>query len=103
VDWQPNYDDTEREPAVLPARFPNLLVNGATGIAVGMTTNIPPHNLAEVISAIHLLMDNPDATVADLMEVLPVPDFPTGGIVMGKSGIRKAYQTGRGNIIVRAK
>ena len=103
VDWQPNYDDTEREPAVLPARFPNLLVNGATGIAVGMTTNIPPHNLAEVISAIHLLRDNPDATVADLMEVLPGPDFPTGGIVMGKSGIRKAYQTGRGNIIVRAK
>ncbi|WP_253955671.1 DNA gyrase subunit A [Lactiplantibacillus pentosus] len=103
VDWQPNYDDTEREPAVLPARFPNLLVNGATGIAVGMTTNIPPHNLAEVISAIHLLMDNPDATTADLMEVLPGPDFPTGGIVMGKSGIRKAYQTGRGNIIVRAK
>lgn len=103
VDWQPNYDDTKREPAVLPARFPNLLVNGATGIAVGMTTNIPPHNLAEVISAIHLLMDNPDATVADLMEVLPGPDFPTGGIVMGKSGIRKAYQTGRGNIIVRAK
>ncbi|WP_375710561.1 DNA gyrase subunit A [Lactiplantibacillus pentosus] len=103
VDWQPNYDDTEREPAVLPARFPNLLVNGATGIAVGMTTNIPPHNLAEVISAIHLLMDNPDATTADLMEALPGPDFPTGGIVMGKSGIRKAYQTGRGNIIVRAK
>ncbi|MBU7448096.1 DNA gyrase subunit A [Lactiplantibacillus pentosus] len=103
VDWQPNYDDTEREPAVLPARFPNLLVNGATGIAVGMTTNIPPHNLVEVISAIHLLMDNPDATTADLMEVLPGPDFPTGGIVMGKSGIRKAYQTGRGNIIVRAK
>ncbi|MBO9165530.1 DNA gyrase subunit A [Lactiplantibacillus pentosus] len=103
VDWQPNYDDTEREPAVLPARFPNLLVNGATGIAVGMTTNIPPHNLAEVISTIHLLMDNPDATTADLMEVLPGPDFPTGGIVMGKSGIRKAYQTGRGNIIVRAK
>ena len=103
VDWQPNYDDTEREPAVLPARFPNLLVNGATGIAVGMTTNIPPHNLSEVISAIHLLMDNPDATTADLMEVLPGPDFPTGGIVMGKSGIRKAYEHGRGNIIIRAK
>jgi len=103
VDYQPNYDDTEREPTVLPARFPNLLVNGATGIAVGMTTNIPPHNLAEVISAIHLLMDNEDATTADLMEVLPGPDFPTGGIVMGKSGIRKAYETGRGNIIVRAK
>nr|WP_137642416.1 DNA gyrase subunit A [Lactiplantibacillus modestisalitolerans] len=103
VNWQPNYDDTEREPEVLPARFPNLLVNGATGIAVGMTTNIPPHNLAEVISAIHLLMNNPDATTADLMEVLPGPDFPTGGIVMGKSGIRKAYETGRGNIIIRAK
>ena len=103
VNWQPNYDDTEREPEVLPARFPNLLVNGATGIAVGMTTNIPPHNLAEVISAIHLLMDNPDATTADLMEAVPGPDFPTGGIVMGKSGIRKAYETGRGNIIIRAK
>ena len=103
VDYQPNYDDTEREPTVLPARFPNLLVNGATGIAVGMTTNIPPHNLAEVISAIHLLMDNEDVTTAELMEALPGPDFPTGGIVMGKSGIRKAYETGRGNIIVRAK
>nr|WP_137615013.1 DNA gyrase subunit A [Lactiplantibacillus nangangensis] len=103
VNWQPNYDDTEREPEVLPARFPNLLVNGATGIAVGMTTNIPPHNLAEVISAIHLLMANPDATTADLMEAVPGPDFPTGGIVMGKSGIRKAYETGRGNIIIRAK
>ena len=103
VNWQPNYDDTEREPEVLPARFPNLLVNGATGIAVGMTTNIPPHNLSEVISAIHLLMDNPDATTADLMEAVPGPDFPTGGIVMGKSGIRKAYETGRGNIIIRAK
>ncbi len=103
VDYQPNYDDTEREPEVLPARFPNLLVNGATGIAVGMTTNIPPHNLSEVISAIHMLMDNPDSTTADLMEALPGPDFPTGGIVMGKSGIRKAYETGRGNIIVRAK
>ncbi|MFD1420158.1 DNA gyrase subunit A [Lactiplantibacillus songbeiensis] len=103
VNWQPNYDDTEREPEVLPARFPNLLVNGATGIAVGMTTNIPPHNLSEVISAIHMLMDNPDVTTADLMEAVPGPDFPTGGIVMGKSGIRKAYETGRGNIIIRAK
>lgn len=103
IDFQPNYDGTEREPVVLPARFPNLLVNGASGIAVGMATNIPPHNLAEVISAIHVLMDNPDATTADLMEVLPGPDFPTGGVVMGKSGIRKAYETGKGTIIVRAK
>ncbi|MFD1410450.1 DNA gyrase subunit A [Lapidilactobacillus gannanensis] len=103
IDFQPNYDGTEREPVVLPARFPNLLVNGATGIAVGMTTNIPPHNLSEVISALHLLMKNPDATIADLMEVLPGPDFPTGGIVMGKSGIRRAYETGKGTIILRAK
>ncbi|GEL13151.1 DNA gyrase, A subunit [Lapidilactobacillus concavus DSM 17758] len=103
IDFQPNYDGTEREPVVLPARFPNLLVNGATGIAVGMTTNIPPHNLSEVISAIHLLMKNPDATVADLMEAVPGPDFPTGGIVMGKSGIRRAYETGKGTIILRAK
>lgn len=103
IDFQPNYDGTEREPAVLPARFPNLLVNGATGIAVGMTTNIPPHNLAEVISALHVLMENSDATTADLMEALPGPDFPTGGIVMGKSGIRKAYETGRGTVTVRAK
>lgn len=103
IDWQDNYDGTEKEPVVLPARFPNLLVNGATGIAVGMTTNIPPHNLAEVISALHVLMDNPDATTADLMTVLPGPDFPTGGIVMGKSGIRKAYETGQGTITLRAK
>ncbi|KRM78919.1 DNA gyrase, A subunit [Lapidilactobacillus dextrinicus DSM 20335] len=103
IDYQPNYDGTEREPVVLPARFPNLLVNGATGIAVGMTTNIPPHNLSETISALHLLMNNPDATTADLMEALPGPDFPTGGIVMGKSGIRKAYETGKGTIILRAK
>ena len=103
IDFQPNYDGTEREPKVLPARFPNLLVNGATGIAVGMTTNIPPHNLAEVISALHVLMNNPNATTADLMEVLPGPDFPTGGIVMGKSGIRKAYETGRGTVTLRAK
>ena len=86
---------TEKEPVVLPARFPNLLVNGATGIAVGMTTNIPPHNLSETISALHVLMDNPDATTADLMQALPGPDFPTGGVVMGKSGIRHAYETGR--------
>ena len=103
VDFQENYDGTEREPKVLPSRFPNLLVNGATGIAVGMTTNIPPHNLGEVIAAIHILMDNPEATVADLMEAVPGPDFPTGGIVMGKSGIRKAYETGHGTIILRAK
>ncbi|WP_429971713.1 DNA gyrase subunit A [Fructilactobacillus sp. Tb1] len=103
VDFVPNYDGTEREPVVLPARIPNLLLNGATGIAVGMATNIPPHNLSEVISAIHILMKNPDADVNDLMEALPGPDFPTGGIVMGKSGIRHAYETGRGNIVVRAK
>ncbi len=103
VDFQENYDGTEREPTILPARFPNLLVNGATGIAVGMTTNIPPHNLAEVISAIHILMNNEDATTAELMEAVPGPDFPTGGIVMGKSGIRKAYETGHGTIILRAK
>lgn len=103
IDYVDNYDGSEKEPAVLPARFPNLLVNGATGIAVGMTTNIPPHNLVEVISAIHIMMDNPDASLAELMEVLPGPDFPTGGIVMGKSGIRRAYETGKGTITLRAK
>ncbi len=103
VNFIPNYDGEEREPEVLPARFPNLLVNGATGIAVGMTTNIPTHNLAEVISALHILMNNPETTTADLMEALPGPDFPTGGIVMGKSGIRRAYETGRGTVTVRAK
>ena len=103
VDFQDNYDGSEKEPTVLPARFPNLLVNGASGIAVGMATNIPTHNLGEVIDAIHLLMQNPDATTEELMQVLPGPDFPTGGVVMGKSGIRKAYETGRGTIIVRAK
>lgn len=103
VDFQDNYDGTEKEPTVLPARFPNLLVNGASGIAVGMATNIPTHNLGEVINAIHLLMNNPDVTTEELMKVLPGPDFPTGGVVMGKSGIRKAYETGRGTIIVRAK
>lgn len=103
IDWQRNYDDTENEPVVLPARIPNLLVNGASGIAVGMTTNIPPHNLAEVIRGIHMLMDNPDVTTKDLMKVIPGPDFPTGGIVMGRGGIYRAYETGKGNIIVRAK
>lgn len=103
VDFQDNYDGTEKEPAVLPARFPNLLVNGASGIAVGMATNIPTHNLGEVISAIHMLMNNPDVTVAELMKALPGPDFPTGGVVMGKAGIRQAYESGQGSIIVRAK
>lgn len=103
IDFIENYDGTDREPVVLPSRFPNLLVNGANGIAVGMATNIPPHNLGEVISAIHMLMDNPDATTAELMEAVPGPDFPTGAVVMGKAGIRKAYETGKGTVTVRAK
>ncbi len=103
VDFQPNFDDRLEEPTVLPSRFPNLLVNGSGGIAVGMTTNIPPHNLGETIDAMCLLIDNPDVEVHELMEVLPGPDFPTGGIIMGRSGIRAAYATGKGKIIVRAK
>lgn len=103
VDFQPNFDDRLEEPTVLPSRFPNLLVNGSGGIAVGMTTNIPPHNLGETIDAMCLLIDNPDVEVAELMEVLPGPDFPTGGIIMGRSGIRAAYATGKGKVIVRAK
>ncbi|MCB5954808.1 DNA gyrase subunit A [Enterococcus sp. CWB-B31] len=103
VNYHGNYDDSEQEPDVLPARFPNLLVNGTTGIAVGMATNIPPHNLREVVSAIDLLMENPEVTTNELMEVLPGPDFPTGGLVMGKSGIRRAYETGKGSITVRAR
>lgn len=103
VDWQRNYDDSENEPVVLPARIPNLLVNGANGIAVGMTTNIPPHNLTEVISGLHMLMKNPDATTKDLMKAIPGPDFPTGGIIMGRGGIYRAYESGKGNIVVRAK
>lgn len=103
VDFHDNYDGTEKEPDVLPARFPNLLVNGASGIAVGMATNIPTHNLGEVINGLHMLMNNPDITTEGLMKAIPGPDFPTGGVVMGKSGIRKAYETGRGTIIVRAK
>ena len=103
VDFQPNFDDRLEEPTVLPSRFPNLLVNGSGGIAVGMTTNIPPHNLGETIDAMCLLIDNPDCEVAELMEVLPGPDFPTGGIIMGRSGIRAAYATGKGKVIVRAK
>ena len=103
VDFVDNYDANEREPVVLPARFPNLLVNGATGIAVGMATNIPPHNLVETIDAVKLVMDNPEVTTKDLMEVLPGPDFPTGALVMGKSGIHKAYETGKGSIILRSR
>ena len=103
VDFMPNYDDRLQEPVVLPCRFPNLLVNGSSGIAVGMATNIPPHNLGEVVDAMDYLIDNPDATVADLMEYIPGPDFPTGATIMGRSGIRAAYATGRGKIVVRAK
>lgn len=103
VDFADNYDGSEREPLVLPSRFPNLLVNGATGIAVGMATNIPPHNLGETIDAVKLVMDNPDVTTRDLMEVLPGPDFPTGALVMGKSGIHRAYDTGKGSIVLRAR
>ena len=103
VDFVDNYDASEHEPLVLPARFPNLLVNGATGIAVGMATNIPPHNLGETIDAVKLMMDNPEVTTRDLMEVLPGPDFPTGALVMGKSGIFKAYETGKGSIVLRSR
>lgn len=103
VDFADNYDSSEREPLVLPSRFPNLLVNGATGIAVGMATNIPPHNLGETIDAVKLVMDNPDVTTRDLMEVLPGPDFPTGALVMGRSGIHRAYETGKGSIVLRAR
>ena len=103
VDFVDNYDANEQEPVVLPARFPNLLVNGATGIAVGMATNIPPHNLGETIDAVKLVMDNPEVTTKELMEVLPGPDFPTGALVMGKSGIHKAYETGKGSIVLRSR
>ncbi len=103
VDFIPNFDGSEEEPTVLPARYPNLLVNGADGIAVGMATNIPPHNLAEVIDGTIAMIDNPDITVDELMEVIPAPDFPCGGIIMGRSGIKKAYRTGQGNIVIRSK
>ena len=103
VDWQPNYDESLSEPSVLPARFPNLLVNGCNGIAVGMATNIPPHNLGEAIEAACMLIDNPDATTEELMQVMPGPDFPTGAVIMGTDGIREAYETGRGSLTVRAK
>ncbi len=103
VDFFPNFDGIEMEPAVLPARFPNLLVNGSDGIAVGMATNIPPHNLAEVIDGTIAMIDNPEITADDLMQYIPAPDFPTGGVIMGRGGIRKAYRTGQGNIVIRSK
>src|SRR5277367_6175264 len=103
VDFQPNYDNTEREPVVLPARFPNLLVNGAGGIAVGMATNIPPHNLGEVIDACIALADDPAMSIEDLIAIVPGPDFPTGGIILGRQGIRSAYHLGRGSIMMRGK
>ena len=103
VDFQPNYDESLQEPVVLPARFPNLLVNGSSGIAVGMATNIPPHNLGEAIDATCMMLDNPDCTVDDLMKVLPGPDFPTGGIIMGRKGIRDAYETGKGSLTIRSR
>ena len=103
VDWDPNFDESRKEPRVLPSRFPNLLVNGSSGIAVGMATNIPPHNLKEVINACICVLDDPECTLANLMEHITGPDFPTGGIIMGRSGIRAAYATGRGKVVVRAK
>ena len=103
VDWDPNFDETRKEPRVLPSRFPNLLVNGSSGIAVGMATNIPPHNLTEVINACVCVLDNPEATLTDLMQHITGPDFPTRGIIMGRSGIRQAYATGRGKVVVRAR
>ena len=103
VDWDPNFDESRKEPRVLPSRFPNLLVNGSSGIAVGMATNIPPHNLTEVINACVCVLDDPECTMIDLMEHISGPDFPTGGIIMGRSGIRAAYATGRGKVVVRAR
>ena len=103
VNFQDNYDGKDREPTVLPARFPNMLVNGAGGIAVGMATNIPPHNLGEVIDATLALIDNPDLEAEDLIQYVPAPDFPTGGIILGRSGARKAYIEGRGSVIIRSK
>ena len=103
VDFQPNYDNNETEPTVLPAKFPNLLVNGAGGIAVGMATNIPPHNLGEVIDACIALIDDPALTIDDLINIIPGPDFPTGGVILGRQGIRSAYHLGRGSIVMRGK
>ena len=103
VDFAPNYDETEMMPVVLPTRVPHLLVNGSSGIAVGMATNIPPHNLTEIINACVALIDNPELTINEFMEYVPGPDFPTGGIIQGKNGILEAYHTGRGRVVVRAK
>ena len=103
VDFYPNFDDTEMQPVVLPSRIPNILVNGADGIAVGMATNIPPHNLAECLNGCIALMDNPEITVEELMEYIPAPDYPTGGVLMGRAGIRQAYRTGKGGFVLRAK
>src|SRR5690554_1929910 len=103
VDFRPNYDGSEHEPTVLPARFPNMLVNGGGGIAVGMATNVPTHNLAETINATLAVLDNPAISTEELLEHLPGPDFPTGGIILGRAGIRQAYETGRGSIIVRGR
>src|SRR6202022_2278887 len=103
VDFQANYDDRDREPTVLPAKFPNLLVNGAGGIAVGMATNIPPHNLGEVIDACVALIDDPALSIDELINIIPGPDFPTGGIILGRQGIRAAYHLGRGSIVMRGK
>ncbi len=103
VDWEPNFDETRKEPRTLPSRFPNLLVNGSSGIAVGMATNIPPHNMREVINAAICVLDDPEATLADLMEHIHGPDFPTRAIIMGRSGIRAAYATGRGRVTIRAR
>src|SRR5471032_1379545 len=103
VDFTPNYDGSENEPAILPARIPNLLINGGTGIAVGMATNIPPHNLNEVVDACLHLLKNPEATIDELMEIIPAPDFPTAGIIYGLNGVREGYRTGRGKVVMRAK
>ena len=103
VDFSPNFDETEKEPTVLPARYPNLLVNGTSGIAVGMATNIPPHNLKEAVDAAILVMDKPEATLEEIMNVLPAPDFPTGGRLIRNDEIRAAYETGRGKLTLRAK
>ena len=103
VDFYPNFDDTEMQPVVLPSRFPNILVNGSDGIAVGMATNIPPHNLAECVEGCIALLDNPELTVDDLMQYIPAPDYPTGAVLMGRSAVRQAYRTGRGGVVLRAK
>ncbi|MBQ8426649.1 MAG: DNA gyrase subunit A, partial [Clostridia bacterium] len=103
VDFYPNFDDTEMQPVVLPSRIPNILVNGSDGIAVGMATNIPPHNLAECLDGCMALMDNPEITIEELMELIPAPDYPTGGVLMGRAGIKQAYRTGKGGFVLRAK